>query len=179
MAGCCALARGGALPPVRAARAILVFAVSSPSVQLALKTCCTYTADGPKQLTFKASIKGAPRRERRGNADGRGRPRRPLLLQPPREGGLPRRLGARSRCFCCLDPIPPTEGGAVKASRTSAMPRGVAWKTPVVLFEQESGLDYLGSRTATHEPHTCSMLGAPPRSVKHRTSLIYLIVSVD
>ena len=37
--------------------------------------------------------------------------RRPLLLQPPREGGLLRRLGARSRCFCCLDPIPPTEGG--------------------------------------------------------------------
>jgi len=28
-----------------------------------------------------------------------------------REGGLLRRLGARSRCFCCLDPIPPTEGG--------------------------------------------------------------------
>ena len=25
--------------------------------------------------------------------------------------GLLRRLGARSRCFCCLDPIPPTEGG--------------------------------------------------------------------
>ena len=49
---------------------------------------------------------GAPRRERRGDADGRGRPGRPLLLQPPREGGLLRRLGARSRCFCCLDPIP-------------------------------------------------------------------------
>jgi hypothetical protein len=30
------LARGGALPPARAARALLVFAVSSPSVQLAL-----------------------------------------------------------------------------------------------------------------------------------------------
>ena len=24
------------------------------------------------------------------------------------------RLGARSRCFCCLDPIPPTEGGGDK-----------------------------------------------------------------
>jgi len=40
----------------------------------------------------------------------------PLLLQPPREGGLLRRLGARSRCFCCLDPIPPTEGGGVKTN---------------------------------------------------------------
>ena len=37
-----------------------------------------------------------------------------VLLQPPREGGLLRRLGARSRCFCCLDPIPPTEGGGGK-----------------------------------------------------------------
>ena len=36
------------------------------------------------------------------------------FLQPPREGGLLRRLGARSRCFCCLDPIPPTEGGGVQ-----------------------------------------------------------------
>ena len=33
---------------------------------------------------------------------------------PPREGGLLRRLGARSRCFCCLDPIPPLRGGARK-----------------------------------------------------------------
>ena len=32
--------------------------------------------------------------------------------EPPREGGLLRRLGARSRCFCCLDPIPPLRGGA-------------------------------------------------------------------
>ena len=32
---------------------------------------------------------GAPRRQRRGDADGRGRPGRPLLFQPPREGGLP------------------------------------------------------------------------------------------
>jgi len=38
----------------------------------------------------------------------------PLLLQPPREGGLLRRLGARSRCFCCLDPIPPLRGGVEK-----------------------------------------------------------------
>ena len=28
--------------------------------------------------------------------------------------GLLRRLGARSRCFCCLDPIPPTEGGGAQ-----------------------------------------------------------------
>ena len=55
---------------------------------------------------------GAPRRERRGDADGRGRPGRPLLLQPPREGGLLRRLGARSPCYCCLDPIPPLRGGS-------------------------------------------------------------------
>ena len=33
------------------------------------------------------------------------------ILLPPREGGLLRRLGARSRCFCCLDPVPLTEGG--------------------------------------------------------------------
>ena len=43
--------------------------------------------------------------------EGRGRSGRPLLLQPPREVGLLRRLGARSPCYCCLDPIPPTEGG--------------------------------------------------------------------
>ena len=30
---------------------------------------------------------GAPRRQRRGDADGRGRLGRPLLLKPPREGG--------------------------------------------------------------------------------------------
>jgi len=30
-----------------------------------------------------------------------------LLFQPPREGGLPRCLGARSHCYCCLDPPPP------------------------------------------------------------------------
>ena len=29
-----------------------------------------------------------------------------LLLEPPREGGQLRRLGARSLCYCCLDPIP-------------------------------------------------------------------------
>ena len=57
---------------------------------------------------------GAPQRQRRGDADGRGRSGRPLLLQPPREGGLLRRLGARSPCYCCLDPIPPTEGGERK-----------------------------------------------------------------
>ena len=34
------------------------------------------------------------------------------MKKPPREGGLLRRLGARSRCFCCLDPIPPLRGGA-------------------------------------------------------------------
>ena len=45
-----------------------------------------------------------------------------LLLQPPREGGLPRRLGARSRCFCCLDPIPPTEGGGTKIENRSTFP---------------------------------------------------------
>ena len=32
---------------------------------------------------------GAPRRQRRGDADGRGRSGRPLLFQPPRERGLP------------------------------------------------------------------------------------------
>ena len=31
----------------------------------------------------------------------------------PERGGLLRRLGARSRCFCCLDPIPPTGRGAI------------------------------------------------------------------
>ena len=46
-----------------------------------------------------------------GDADGRGRSGRPLPFQPPREGGLPRCLGARSHCFCCLDPIPPLRGG--------------------------------------------------------------------
>ena len=53
----------------------------------------------------------APRRQRRIDADERGRSGRPLLFQPPREGGLPRCLGACSHCYCCLDPIPPTEGG--------------------------------------------------------------------
>ena len=33
------------------------------------------------------------------------------VLQPPREGGLLRRLGARSPCYCCLDPTPPLRGG--------------------------------------------------------------------
>jgi len=28
------------------------------------------------------------------------------VFQPPREGGLPRCLGTRSHCYCCLDPIP-------------------------------------------------------------------------
>jgi len=51
------------------------------------------------------------RRRQRGDADGRVRSGRPLLLQPPREGWLLRCLGARSHCYCCLDPIPPTEGG--------------------------------------------------------------------
>ena len=33
--------------------------------------------------------------------------------RPPREGRVLRlrRLGARSLCYCCLDPIRPTEGG--------------------------------------------------------------------
>ena len=46
-----------------------------------------------------------------------------LLLQPPREGGLLRRLGARSRCFCCLDPIPPNEGGARKTTKNKNFDR--------------------------------------------------------
>ena len=47
----------------------------------------------------------APQRQRRGDADGRERSGRPLLLQPSREGGF-RCLGARSHSYCCLDPIP-------------------------------------------------------------------------
>ena len=54
---------------------------------------------------------GSPRRQRRSDADGQGRSGRPLLFQPPREGGLPRCLGTRSHCYCCLDPTPPNEGG--------------------------------------------------------------------
>jgi len=46
---------------------------------------------------------GAPRRQRRGDADGRGRSGRPLLLYPPREGWLLRCLGARGHCCCSLD----------------------------------------------------------------------------
>ena len=38
---------------------------------------------------------GAPRRRRRGGADGRGRSGRPLLFQPPQEGGLLHCLGAQ------------------------------------------------------------------------------------
>ena len=30
----------------------------------------------------------------------------PKFRQTPQEGGVLRRLGARSRCFCCLDPTP-------------------------------------------------------------------------
>jgi len=35
-------------------------------------------------------------------------------FQPPREGGLLRCLGARSYCYCCLDPIPPLRGGDIR-----------------------------------------------------------------
>ena len=45
---------------------------------------------------------GAPRRQRRSDDDGRGRPGRPLSFQPPREGGLPRCQGTRSHGYCCL-----------------------------------------------------------------------------
>ena len=38
-----------------------------------------------------------------------------LLNHPERGGrGLCCRLGAHSRCYHCLDPIPPTEGGGMK-----------------------------------------------------------------
>ena len=37
-----------------------------------------------------------------------------FFFQPPREGGLPRCLGTRSHCYCCLDPIPPMRGGGEK-----------------------------------------------------------------
>ena len=33
-----------------------------------------------------------------------------------REGGLLRCLGARSHCYCCLDPPPPLRGGEEKVS---------------------------------------------------------------
>ena len=36
-------------------------------------------------------------------------------FQPPREGGLTRCLGTRSNCYCCLDPIPPTEARALES----------------------------------------------------------------
>ena len=41
-------------------------------------------------------------------------------LVPSEKRGLLRRLGARSRCFCCLDPLPPPKGGREKrCSKTS------------------------------------------------------------
>ena len=43
-----------------------------------------------------------------------------------RKPGLLRRLGARSRCFCCLDPIPPLRGGGVeKRLNLSYVPRSL------------------------------------------------------
>jgi len=73
---------------------------------------------------------GAPRRQRRGDADGRGRSGRPLLLQPPREGCLLRRLGARSPCYCCLDPIPPLRGGVKNVPGHMRVQRGVISYSP-------------------------------------------------
>jgi len=45
-----------------------------------------------------------------GNQDGH------FLFNHPEgaRGGLPRCLGARSHCFCRLDPTPPNEGGEGK-----------------------------------------------------------------
>jgi len=73
-----------------------------------------------------------PRRQRRGDADGRGRPGRPLLFQLPREGGLPRCLGARRSCYCCLDQIPPTEGrgGGARAKRKTQAQTQISLKGP-------------------------------------------------
>jgi len=34
-----------------------------------------------------------------------------FFFNHPEKGGLPRCLGARSHCYCCLDPIPPLRGG--------------------------------------------------------------------
>ena len=44
---------------------------------------------------------------------------------PERGGGLCCRLGAHSRCYHCLDPIPPTEGGARKLSKHSSIETAV------------------------------------------------------
>ena len=34
-----------------------------------------------------------------------------FFFNHPERGGLIRYLGARSHCYCCLDPIPPLKGG--------------------------------------------------------------------
>jgi len=34
-----------------------------------------------------------------------------FFFNHPEKGGLLRCLGARSHCYCCLDPIPPLRGG--------------------------------------------------------------------
>ena len=59
------------------------------------------------------SANGAPRRQRRSDADGRGRSGRPLLFRSPREGGLPRCLPRRAQPLLLLfrsNHTPPTEG---------------------------------------------------------------------
>jgi hypothetical protein len=69
-------------------------------------------------------ITWAPRCQRRGDADGRGQPRRPLTLYTPREGGqLCCRLGTQSRCYHCLDPIPLLRG--LVGMYTPPLPMGV------------------------------------------------------
>jgi len=65
---------------------------------------------------------GAPRRQRRSDTDGRGRSGRPLPIQPPREGGLPRCLGTRKHCCCCLDPVPLLRGGRGGTGTGSSTP---------------------------------------------------------
>ena len=70
---------------------------------------------------------------------------------PPREGGLLRRLGARSRCFCCLDPIPPLRGG--QKNDIDIVNGSVIWvmkHIPFIGAEETEGESLTNKASASH-----------------------------
>ena len=65
-----------------------------------------------------------------------------LFRKPPKPT---RRLGARSRCFCCLDPIPPTEGGG-----RENQPLGWVKPRPTPLPDQAATAAHTSSLVSNH-----------------------------
>ena len=65
-----------------------------------------------------------------------------LFRKPPKPT---RRLGARSRCFCCLDPIPPTEGGG-----RENQPLGWVKPRPTPLPDQAATAAHTSSLVSDH-----------------------------